>query len=1320
MLRRSKIAAGILAIIMCMLPIYVVTFAAEMAPEMQINTDKSEYTGDETIKEIIVITNVTNNDIKDAVVSGNVPDGYLADVENSGEKYSARWTYDISELASGETKEVTITMAKEDSETSVPGDTQVDDDTNDTDVTEGTNGTNGTNSVDGTDDNGKGPVTGDSFLPELILFAGVLSLAALVFLGKKKKEKGKKILSFILAVLLAGSVFQVNGTGVMAAESGDGASEEKTVDAESNILIDGKTVTLTAQLTYYEQEETEDRLSYDGYSLIWQDEFDGTELNRDDWNVELHAPGWVNAEWQEYVDSSENIYLEDGRLVIKPIKTVNDDGSTSYTSGRINTQGKHDFTYGLFEARVKVPEGQGYLPAFWLMASDENVYGQWPRCGEIDIMEVHGSDTDTTYGTIHYGNPHRETQGTYTLDNGSFSDEYHTFAVEWEPGRINWYVDGVLFHTADDWYSATEGQGEITYPAPFDQPFYLILNLAVGGSWVGYPDETTDFENAAYEIDYVRVYQKDSYDENVTKPEKEVILRDPDANGNYIVNGDFAVAEDLEDDEDWIFLQAAGGTGAAAISQNQIFVSTESTGTENHSIQLVQPNLPLKKGGTYTLTFDAYADSPRTMIVDVSAPDRSWQRYMPDTTVDLTTTKQTYTYVFTMTDEDDANGRLEFNMGKNESTAGISISNVTLKMTDYQEVVDDGKKVMLADGNYVYNGGFQEGEGRTEYWDIENGANADISVTNLADGRRLKVVIPEGVTSGNTVLISQSDLAMTDGGEYALSYDIQGTAGTSVDVVVAGQASYSVNLTGEVQTGNTYKFTAESANSKNLEFIFSQPGTYYLDNVRIDEDSLIKNGSFSAGLAGYEPFVDGSASATYVVDSLTEDNAIDFTINNTGDAAWKIQLKQNNVELENGQWYRLSFDAKSSINRQLMFAIQRDGSVHTNDSGGEDWTPYSGEKIVDLTDAYQNYSLEFQMTEPTDLHSILSISMGAVGNVQITNQHRICIDNIVLEKIEPPAVTTKPVGEELLKDTTFSDAANNWTMSVNAESSVAVENGTSVWTIGDAGVNDWDIQLKQEGIQLEQGCNYELKFTAESTVARSIKWDFMSSSYVWYYGESVELEANTPKEIAVTFTMSNSTDVNSSMTVSMGKMASGDTPASTIRLSGFSLKKVDATASQDDNLLTNGDFSEGETGWSSYVDSAASATASFADGKSIFTITNVGSYDWNIQLKQSGITLEQGASYTLTFTATSDASRSIKVSSMDSTNANWYGGGNVSLEANIPQEITMTITTGEHPTDTDAYIQVGMGQIVDDSTGAPVETPASIITLENFKLVKNQ
>ena len=240
-----------------------------------------------------------------------------------------------------------------------------------------------------------------------------------------------------------------------------------------------------------------DILSYEGYGLVFEDSFDGPALDRSRWNVELHEPGWVNEEWQEYADSEENIFLRDGRLLIRPVKTVHKDGKVSYTSGRISTQNKQDFTYGLFEARLKVPKGKGFLPAFWLMTTDEDKYGQWPVCGEIDMMEIKGDQTRTNHGTLHYGLPHEQNQGTAALSQGDFSEEFHNFALVWEPEVIRWYVDGRLFHQAVQWPSA-----------PFHHDMYLILNLAVGGNWVGYPDETTDFTHAAFEVEYVRVYQK--------------------------------------------------------------------------------------------------------------------------------------------------------------------------------------------------------------------------------------------------------------------------------------------------------------------------------------------------------------------------------------------------------------------------------------------------------------------------------------------------------------------------------------------------------------------------------------------------------------------------------------------------------------------------------------------------------------------------------------------------------------------------------------------------------------------------------------------
>ena len=255
-------------------------------------------------------------------------------------------------------------------------------------------------------------------------------------------------------------------------------------------------------------EIVDESLSYGGYTLVFEEKFEAEHLDRSSWNVELHAPGWVNEELQRYVDTEETIYLQNGLLHIRPIRSVLPDGRIAYRSGRISTRGKHEFRYGLFEARLKVPQGKGFLPAFWLMTADEACWGQWPVCGEIDICEVLGHEPRTSYGTLHYGLPHEEDQGRFHLSEGSFAEEFHIFSLEWLPRRIRWYVDGRLFHEAAQWFTAGEDGVRRPFPAPFDHEMYLILNLAVGGVWPGLPDETADFDRAAFVADYVRVYQK--------------------------------------------------------------------------------------------------------------------------------------------------------------------------------------------------------------------------------------------------------------------------------------------------------------------------------------------------------------------------------------------------------------------------------------------------------------------------------------------------------------------------------------------------------------------------------------------------------------------------------------------------------------------------------------------------------------------------------------------------------------------------------------------------------------------------------------------
>ena len=370
--------------------------------------------------------------------------------------------------------------------------------------------------------------------------------------------------------------------------------------------------------------------------------------------------------------------MKDGELVIRPVKEEND-GNTVYKSGRVNTQNKHDYKYGRFEAKLKVPKGKGFLPAFWMMPKDEDYYGQWPKCGEIDIMEVLGDSTKVNYGSLHFGEPHKQSQGMYDLADGDFSEEYHVFAIEWEPGEIRWYCDGEEYHKENNWFTAVEGEDEKPYPAPFDQPFHVILNVAVGGDWPGDPDESLVFDDSTcMYVDYVRIFQKDSYDENVEKPVKELSLREPDENGNYVSNSDFSEKEDLGDDENWKFLLFNGGEGEAQIGDNEIIITSTNEGTEEYSVQLVQPNMPMEEGCSYEFSFEAYADEPRTIKPAITAPNVGWIRYFQDTPVDLTPDWQTFTFDVDMNDKTDDKARVEFNMGKQGSTATVHIRNVKL------------------------------------------------------------------------------------------------------------------------------------------------------------------------------------------------------------------------------------------------------------------------------------------------------------------------------------------------------------------------------------------------------------------------------------------------------------------------------------------------------------------------------------------------------------------------------------------------------------------------------------------------------------------
>ena len=246
------------------------------------------------------------------------------------------------------------------------------------------------------------------------------------------------------------------------------------------------------------------------WSLVWYDEFNGTSLNTSDWNYDIGTGcpslcGWGNNELQYY--RSENVSVSDGNLIITAKAEAF--GGRSFTSGKIHTRNKQSFLYGRMEMRAKIPTGGGMWPAFWMMPQDD-VYGGWAASGEIDIMEA-ANETTSISGTIHYGGayPSNTYSGnSYSAGGTNFADDFHTYAIEWEPDEIRWYVDGILYSTktSAEWFTNTAPGNP---QAPFDQAFYLILNAAVGGNYTGCTSSgcITAVLPQEYLVDYVRVYQ---------------------------------------------------------------------------------------------------------------------------------------------------------------------------------------------------------------------------------------------------------------------------------------------------------------------------------------------------------------------------------------------------------------------------------------------------------------------------------------------------------------------------------------------------------------------------------------------------------------------------------------------------------------------------------------------------------------------------------------------------------------------------------------------------------------------------------------------
>jgi beta-glucanase (GH16 family) len=247
-----------------------------------------------------------------------------------------------------------------------------------------------------------------------------------------------------------------------------------------------------------------------GYTLAWSDEFssaNGSAPDATKWAYDLGGGGWGNQELESYTSRTQNIQIQNGNLVITALQenyTGTDGIARNYTSARLKTQNLFTQAYGRFEARIKIPKGQGIWPAFWMLGNDISQNG-WPKCGEIDIMENIGREPGIVHGSLHGPSSVAHTSdsaSTVSLPPGkNYSDDFHIYAIQWEPGAVRFYVD------SDNYATLTQAQWPVGGQWVFDHPFFMIMNVAVGGVWPGSPDASTQFPQQML-VDYVRVYSK--------------------------------------------------------------------------------------------------------------------------------------------------------------------------------------------------------------------------------------------------------------------------------------------------------------------------------------------------------------------------------------------------------------------------------------------------------------------------------------------------------------------------------------------------------------------------------------------------------------------------------------------------------------------------------------------------------------------------------------------------------------------------------------------------------------------------------------------
>lgn len=744
------------------------------------------------------------------------------------------------------------------------------------------------------------------------------------------------------------------------------------------------------------------------WELTWADEFNGTSLDMTKWSyqdgtgAEYGLDGWGNNEQQYY--TRDNLTVEDGTLTIAA--TNDSRGGKPYSSARIWTMSedqqsaKFAQTYGRFEAKIKMPAGegcQGLWPAFWLLPAD-SPYGGWPVSGEIDIMEARGRVGNSIDSTLHYGKtyPHEAFDGAKYIweeDESAIAD-YHIYSVDWTPTYMSFQVDGVEFYRAENWYCQDDNEPQkFAFPAPFDRDFYIILNMAVGGVFDGNLIPSESALPAEMKVDYVRVYESvPTVADGYIAPDPSVVPDAIDSDAKTeLIDPNFTDVKTVISDSDaknvdgWNLLTLSPYGGAATFGTTEIDgdtfakINISNVGNQTYSVQLTQ-KLSLYQGRWYTLSFDAKADAAREIIAKLGGDGtNSWSTYN-GSAVKLTKELKHYEYTFQMMNESDPSSRLELNMGTGNATT-VYIGNVKFEESDGLVINHDVAKAALESGNQIYNGSFMLGDtSRMAYWHTPNEGGS---------------VVKEGAEyffrSQKATTLYQTGIELLQSDTYKLTFDAKAATAQELEVIIsdADGSSYASGKVAVGPIGEQKKVTftmPAGVTDKDAVVTFRFAGSGVdIDNIVLNRETYnnvnyeglncypLVNGDFELGTLGWSTY--GTTLG------IAQENGT-----NTGRVAgtastnrWDSLVSYGDLEFVGGYDYELSFDAKADRDAEIDISLEN-----------ASYSRYFAQTNIAVGTEWQNYTYSFKFSSD----ALLSLKILTGGAAQ---DYQLDIDNVVVK-----------------------------------------------------------------------------------------------------------------------------------------------------------------------------------------------------------------------------------------------------------------------------------------------------------------------------------